>query len=151
MLYSNDLLTWIEDEENPIFHPQTTDDWDGIHIRPRSLNRIGDTWYLWYEGCNRWRPENSKHHGWWDTVGLARSKDLYNWEYYQRNPALPGLGIEDQFDSNWTGWPRMWVENGIGYVFYTGGGWTGLRTIPIDKLTNWENEGGKTIRLTKEK
>ena len=40
----------------------------------------------------------------------------------------------------------MVIKDGIGYVFYTG---PGLRTIEIDKLTNWETEGGETIDLLK--
>ncbi len=57
-----------------------------------------------------------------DTVGLACSKDLINWEYYPRNPALPGFGTANQFDRDWVGWPRMLIKDNIGYVFYTGGG-----------------------------
>ena len=88
------------------------------------------------------------HHGWWDTVGLARSKDLVNWEYYPRNPALPGLGIGSaQFDNNWVGWPRMFVKDSVGYVFYTGNAQVGLRTIPLDDLINWQTEGGQTFDL----
>ena len=148
LLYSDDLENWHTDERNPVFGPETPDNWDAIHVRPRSLNRIGDTWYLWYEGCNTWKPEGATHHGWWDTVGLARSKDLISWEYYPRNPALPGLGINaDQFDSNWVGWPRMYIKDGVGYVFYTGNAQVGLRTIPLDTLTNWETEGGETFNL----
>ena len=148
LLYSDDLVNWHADERNPAFGPETPDNWDAIHVRPRSLNRIGDTWYLWYEGCNTWKPDGTTHHGWWDTVGLARSKDLIRWEYYPRNPALPGLGINgDQFDSNWVGWPRMYVKDNIGYVFYTGNAQVGLRTIPLDSLTNWETEGGQTFNL----
>lgn len=148
LLYSDDLVNWHSDERNPVFGPETLDNWDAVHVRPRSLNRIGDMWYLWYEGCNTWKPEGSSHHGWWDTVGLARSKDLVNWEYYPRNPALPGLGINaDQFDSNWVGWPRMYIEDGVGYVFYTGNAQVGLRTISIDRLTDWETEHGQVIAL----
>ena len=142
-------MNWHADERNPVFAPETLDNWDAVHVRPRSLSRIGEMWYLWYEGCNTWHPdENVSHHGWWDTVGLARSKDLINWEYYPRNPALPGLGIDaDRFDCNWVGWPRMYVKGNIGYVFYTGNAQVGLRTIPIDSLTDWETEGGETIKL----
>jgi predicted GH43/DUF377 family glycosyl hydrolase len=155
LLYSNDLMTWRADSSNPVFSPQTLDDWDAVHIRPRSLTKIGDTWYLWYEGCNNWAPPNSKHHGWWDTVGLARSKDLLHWEYYPRNPALPGLSADaEQFDNKWVGWPRMYVKGDTGYVFYTGGSpdkeggiYVGLRTIALKDLTNWESEGGKTFDL----
>ena len=88
------------------------------------------------------------HHGWWDTVGLARSKDLIEWEYYPRNPALPGLGISaEQFDSKWTGWPRMHVEDETAYIFYTGNAMTGVRSIAIKNLANWDSEGGKTVEL----
>lgn len=148
LLYSDDLVHWREDKRNPVFSPETRDNWDAIHVRPRSLTKTGDTWYLWYEGCNTWKPTGTKHHGWWDTVGLARSKDLVNWEYYPRNPALPGLGVgPDQFDSNWTGWPRMRIEGDTAFVFYTGNAMTGVRTIPVKDLTNWESEGGRRIRL----
>lgn len=161
VLYSDDLIHWRENARNPVFDPQTTDDWDAIHVRPRSLNKIGDTWYLWYEGCNVWeppvkpgstaatgRPELFGASVWCDTVGLARSPDLEHWEYYPRNPALPALGIgAEQFDNSWTGWPRMVIRGDTGYVFYTGNAQVGLRKIRIDKLINWDGEGGKTIHL----
>lgn len=148
LLYSDDLVNWHSDERNPVFSPGTLDNWDAIHVRPRSLNKVGDTWYLWYEGCNTWKPEGVSHHGWWDTVGLARSRDLVNWEHYPRNPALPGLGISaDQFDSNWVGWPRMYIKDGVGYVFYTGNAQVGLRTIRLEDLIDWQTEGGETLDL----
>lgn len=148
VLYSDDLKHWTEHPQNPVFSPQTLDNWDAVHIRPRSLNKIGDVWYVWYEGCNQWTPPGTELHGWWDTVGLARSKDLVNWEYYPRNPALPGLGISaEQFDNRWVGWPRMVVKDDIGYVFYTGNARVGLRKIPLNQLTNWNSEGGKIIDL----
>jgi len=60
---------------------------------------------------------------------------------------LPALGINaEHFDNTWTGWPRMVVKDGIGYVFYTGNAQVGLRKIRIDRLTNWECEGGETVR-----
>ena len=65
-------------------------------------------------------------------------------------PALPGLGIgAGQFDSNWIGWPRMVIKNGLAYVFYTGNGEAGLRAIEVDKLTDWASEGGQTFDLLK--
>jgi hypothetical protein len=146
-LFSNDLIHWVEHPQNPVFNPQTLTGWDCTHIRPRGLNKIGDTWYLWYEGCVHWQPPK-EHHGWWDTVGLARSQDLLHWEYYPRNPALPALGIsKEQFDNNWVGWPRMVIRDGLGYIFYSG---PGLRTIKIKKLIDWEGEGGIVIDLLKE-
>ena len=152
LLYSDDLINWRQDRRNPIFSPETLDDWDAIHVRPRSLTKYDNTWYLWYEGCNTWKPEGGNHHGWWDTVGLARSKDLVTWEYYPRNPALPGLSTSsEQFDSKWIGWPRMIIEGEIAYIFYTGNAMTGMRTIPVKYLINWNSEGGKSVILWPEK
>jgi hypothetical protein len=142
-IYSDDLVSWRADPNNPVFGPSTLDNWDAVHVRPRSLNKIGNTWYLWYEGTNTWSTPNSSYGTWWDAVGLARSTDLLHWEYYPRNPSLPALGLSaGQFDNDWIGWPRMWVQNDTGYVFYTGGGQTGMRTIPIGQLTDWVSEGG---------
>ena len=155
LLYSDNLVDWREAEDNPVFGPETADDWDALHVRPRSLNRIGDTWYLWYEGCNAWAPpgstgreQRSGREQWCDSVGLARSPDLKNWSYYPRNPALPALGIgQERFDNTWTGWPRMVVKDDVGYVYYTGNAQVGLRTIPVRQLTDWESEGGDTFRI----
>ncbi len=149
LLFSDNLVDWREAEHNPVFSPETADDWDAVHVRPRSLNRIGDTWYLWYEGCNAWTsPGASGQKQWCDSIGLARSSDLRNWSYYPRNPALPALGIGvERFDHTWTGWPRMVIKDGLGYVFYTGNAQVGLRTIPIRRLTDWTSEGGKTFRI----
>ena len=151
LLYSSDLINWEPDKHNPVVHPETLNNWDAVHIRPRSLNRIDDTWYLWYEGCNHWTPPGYSGSYWWDTVGLARSDDLVEWDYYPRNPALPGLGTEGQFDQNWVGWPRMVIKDKIGYIFYTASGnippSIGLRRIPIQQLTNWQSEDGETIDL----
>jgi hypothetical protein len=139
---------WAADPRNPIFSPSTLDNWDAVHIRPRSLNLIGDTYYLWYEGTNTWASPNPSYVAWWDQVGLARSKDLVSWEYYPRNPNLTGMGISaSQWDKNWVGWPRMIVEGDTGYVFYTGDGETGMRTIALAELTNWESEGGLVTGL----
>ncbi len=149
LLYSDNLVDWREDEDNPVYGPDTKDDWDAVHVRPRSLNRIGDTWYLWYEGCNAWTPPGARgQQQWCDTVGLARSLDLKRWSYYPRNPALPAMGISgEHFDNTWTGWPHMVVRGDTGYVFYTGNAQVGLRTIPIRQLTDWDFEGGETIRI----
>jgi predicted GH43/DUF377 family glycosyl hydrolase len=155
LLYSNDLIHWSSHQSNPVFGPQTADDWDAVHVRPRSLTKIGDTWYLWYEGCNRWRPPGAAVDAWWDTVGLARSKDLVHWEYYPRNPVLTAVGNSPfQFDNKWVGWPRMVVKAGVCYVFYAGGSparsggvSVGCRTLAVRRLTDWSGEGGRTYSL----
>jgi predicted GH43/DUF377 family glycosyl hydrolase len=147
MVYSNDLKTWTEDKTWSNFKPQTTDNWDAIYVRPRSLNKLGDIWYLWYEGVN-----NYNHYS-YDVVGLARSKDLYNWEYHPHNPILCGMGESaEQVDNTWTGWPRMVIKDNKAYVFYAGSNPSRnpvdicMRTMSIEELTDW-NKTGKTRNL----
>jgi hypothetical protein len=140
-VYSDDLVNWQADAANPIFGPETLNNWDAVHIRPRSLTKIGGHYYLWYEGVNNWSPPGSTYNPWWDTIGLARSADLYQWDYYPNNPALPAVGIgADQFDSNWVGWPRMIIRKDTCYIFYTGNGEVGLRTMSVVQLTDWDRE-----------
>ena len=88
---------------------------------------------------------------WWDVVGLARSKDFKNWEYYHRNPCLVPQGrAVDRYDNRWVGWPRMVIKDGKGYIFHSASGQkvhVGCRMIDIDALINWETESGKTEKL----
>ena len=151
MLYSDNLIDWKPDKHNPVFSPETLRNWDAVHVRPRSLNSINGTWYLWYEGCNHWTPPGHNESHWLDTVGLARSKDLIEWDYYPSNPAVPSLGTAGQFDQNWVGWPRMVIKDEIGCIFYTASGnislSIGLRRIPIQQLIDWKSEGEETINL----
>ncbi|MCD6286384.1 MAG: hypothetical protein J7M39_10785 [Anaerolineae bacterium] len=61
---------------------------------------------------------------------------------------LPALGISaEQLDNTWTGWPRMAVKDGFGYVSYTGNAQVCLRTIRIDQLTDWDSESGESVRI----
>lgn len=145
IIYSNDLSEWVYRKDNPVFFPETDDNWDSGHVRPRSLTRIGDWWYLWYEGCNFWVPPGGSTL-WCDVIGLARSRNLVDWEYHPRNPVLSGLGIEDAVcGSSWVGWPRMVIKDQTAYVFFCGRHDNGkvsatFRTIPIDKMVDWETD-----------
>lgn len=146
IIYSNDLKEWVYREDNPLFFPETSDNWDCGHVRPRSLTKIGDEWYLWYEGCNVWNPPGKGSDQWCDVIGLARSKDLVNWEYHPRNPVLAGIGQKDSYcGSSWVGWPKMIIKDNVGYVFFCGTHDHGkvsitYRTIPIEKLTDWQSD-----------
>ena len=147
------------DTEIGLFGPETKDGWDAAHVRTRGLNRIGDTWYLWYEGVNYWKtPKNLYdpnaafvNHAWWDVFGLARSKDLKTWEYYPLNPCVVPQGQSaDRYDNRWVGWPRMIVKDGKGYIFHSCSGdkvHVGLRIIGIDQLTDWESDVGPSEKL----
>lgn len=150
--FSNDMLSWKKDEdESTMLKPQTENGWDSIHVRPRSITRIGDYWYFFYEGTNRWKPElyNQTTNGfvnqeWWDTIGLARTTNFHDWEYYPMNPCLNPRGISvEQFDGRWTGWPRMVIKDGTCYIFYSASGEkvnVGLRKVALAGLIDWNSE-----------
>jgi predicted GH43/DUF377 family glycosyl hydrolase len=145
LLYTNDLIHWEYRKDNPIFEPETKDNWDAEHVRPRSLAKIGEYWYLWYEGCNVWTPPNGNQSWWCDVVGLARSKDLTHWEYHPRNPVFSGMGQDENICGHtWVGWPRMVIKNQVGYVFFCGSQndkvSTTYRSIDLDKLTDWTSD-----------
>jgi hypothetical protein len=140
--------------------PNVAQYWDGAFVRPRSLNKIGDWWYCLYEGANGYprqgtEPGSDTEHltgcdGITDSIGLARSRDLLEWEMdfplQLAVPQQPG----DRFDSIWVGWPRAIQHNATHmYVFYAAGGldfWTkgtdhiadtGLMTVPIEKFVDF--------------
>ena len=146
LLYSNDLINWVNRSDNPVFKPETEDSWDSRHVRPRSLTRIGAYWYLWYEGvAGGWTPPNSQSIIWSDVIGLARSQDFVHWEYHPRNPVLSGVGQSSSHcGHSWVGWPRMVIKENTGYVFFCGDQdgkvSTSYRTIHLDSLTDWESD-----------
>ena len=150
LLYSNNLIDWVSRDDNPVFGPETKDNWDAKHVRPRSLTKIGEYWYLWYEGCNVWNPPNSKGDKWTDVIGLARSKDLLDWEYHPRNPVLSGIGQDENLVGyKWVGWPRMVIKDGTGYVFHCGSQGekvsTTYRSIDLENLVDWTSDINETI------
>ena len=164
--WSDDLIHWRRHHPWPAFLPETKDNWDGEHIRPRGINRIGEYWYLWYEGCYPWKPPGTNRCSWWDMTGLARSKDLKNWEYFPWNPCLPSTGMEVHPEGFWLAWPRMWIKEDTCYIFYTSSGShpdkafrektahdrlnlpsIGLRKTSVHELTKWDSKYGRTFNL----
>eukprot|EP01064_Diplonema_japonicum_P016667 TRINITY_DN2467_c0_g2_i1.p1 TRINITY_DN2467_c0_g2~~TRINITY_DN2467_c0_g2_i1.p1 ORF type:complete len:479 (+),score=96.54 TRINITY_DN2467_c0_g2_i1:93-1529(+) len=130
---------------NPVFKQgPVSDQWDSKHRRPRGLNKVDGWYYLQYEGAgfNDMNPNCTR-----DSVGLARSKDLHNWEFHPLQQSIP-WGTGTSFDSMWTGWPRTIINNGTAHVFYAAGGtdflnvsrrWasTGVRSWNFSKYLSW--------------
>lgn len=71
---SVDMKTWRKYAGNPVLPASTVRDrFDSKHRRPRSLNFIGEHWYLEYEGGSH--SEIVDHNcSSVDSIGLARSK-----------------------------------------------------------------------------
>src|SRR5205807_495722 len=109
---SEDLIHWEKDPANPVFLGAGPGRWDSLHLRPRSLFRHGEYYYLFYEGAGMrtkfFDDEGGVQHGKqlvFDSIGLARSRDLHRWERFPWNPAIPQTG-QTSFDALWTGWPH---------------------------------------------
>lgn len=154
LAYSHDLIHWTKDPANPVFVDEGPYRWSSLHLRPRSLFRRNEYFYLFYEGAGT-RPKFSKHESGvglkeqlvFDSVGLARSKDLYHWEVFPWNPAIPQTGGKT-FDALWTGWPlavqgpdRLFVyyaaSDAWGFARKQGRVSTGLIQIGYQELDNW--------------
>jgi len=154
LAYSKDFIHWTEDPSNPVFLTEEANRWDSLHLRPRTLFRHGEYFYLFYEGVGM-RKKFSNFEGGvevrdrlvFDSVGLARSEDLHHWERYPWNPAIAQTG-EKTFDALWTGWPHA-VQRPEGlFVFYaSSGAWgfarkqgrvfTGLIRFDYQELEQW--------------
>ena len=65
--------------------PNVAQFWDGAFVRPRSLNKVGDWWYCWYEGAMSY-PRHGTESGAdaehitgcdaiTDSIGIARARN----------------------------------------------------------------------------
>jgi len=77
---SKDGKTWSIDPR-PVFAKGVAGEWDSVHAYPGHGIRIGDNYYLFYQGYDgsSWR------------IGLAYSRDLKSWKRHVGNPIV-GLG-----------------------------------------------------------
>jgi hypothetical protein len=100
--------------------------WDGGHRRPRSLSRVGDWWYLYFEGAAEDERETTNTTCFRDAVGLARSRDLITWDTAHPYRVALAPSPDPDTDAIWTGWPRA-AETSAGdgealHLFFSVGG-----------------------------
>lgn len=111
---SKDMIYWTKFAGNPIFEPGEPGSWDDRHVRPRTLARLGDWYYMFYEGAHQndggWPP-------WADQVGMARSQDLIHWERYPYNPIISTTTSKQSGDVGLIQ-PSAFVSDDTLYVFY---------------------------------
>mmetsp|Transcript_93883 Transcript_93883/g.268830 ORF Transcript_93883/g.268830 Transcript_93883/m.268830 type:complete len:254 (-) Transcript_93883:88-849(-) len=109
---SEDLLTWTKHPSNPILpSAPLANSWDGSHRRPRSLSKVGDFYYMLYEGAAEDRRDSYHDNStscYRDAIGLARSTDLLNWatDHDMKVAIPPSTNADEAFAAVWTGWPR---------------------------------------------
>jgi hypothetical protein len=79
---SRDLVHW---SQLPPILQARPDQWDNFHIWAPSINKVGNTFHLYYTGVTR------VPYGWnlYQRIGLATSTDLVNWTRYDA-PVLSG-------------------------------------------------------------
>lgn len=115
-----DLRNLVRYSGNPILRTGVTGSWDSGTIGKRSIKRGGDGyWYMVYEGSTDQPYEKAV----WST-GLARSRDLLNWQKYSGNPILPktvsGFGNDG---------PEIVAIGGRTYIYFRATGGTTKRAI----------------------
>jgi predicted GH43/DUF377 family glycosyl hydrolase len=127
---STDGINWTKYSGNPILSKGTTGTFDDVYLRPSEPIFIHDTWYMWY-----WSYDGANHQ-----MGLATSKDLYNWT--KKGQVLTGSGITASTAIKKEGtnpkdvmlkqWYFSWPSNGV--MFNT-------IAVPNEftKLYNWSS------------
>lgn len=104
-----DLRSLTRHAGGPVLKTGPRGSWDSGSIGRRSIVRGNDGWwYMVYEGSTD-QPYQSAS---WST-GLARSRDLLNWQKFAGNPILPTTGAGFGFDG-----PEIVVVNRRTYVYF---------------------------------
>ena len=138
---SDDFKTWVKHPDNPVFPLGEPGSWDDGHVRPKGFVKYNQYYYMFYEGAHK----SDYLTYFFDQVGMARSKDLVNWERFPHNPIIP-IDAGGGRDTIVTEWPSpIKTDTGIA-VFYWGGspGQVGISRADISRevLVNWSGFTG---------
>jgi predicted GH43/DUF377 family glycosyl hydrolase len=129
---------WEKYTGNPVDETPTAL-WEVGGVASPDVIKIGDTYYMYYQGDNG--TGNIK-------IGLATSSDLVNWTHYSGNPILT-TGAGGAWDDNWVSNPTVFEEGGTYYMFYEGDSGTesaiGYATSP-DGITWTKNAGNPVLQ-----
>ncbi len=115
---STDGLEWDIYPGNPVLEGGLPESWDEQEANGPTVIKDGDTYRLWYHGCNADYSICS--------IGYATSNDGVNWAKYAGNPVLEATPGE--WDETGLAWPRV-IKNGATYeMWYYSGGQIGRAT-----------------------
>lgn len=116
LAWSNDLIHWTKDPENPMFGPSG---------EPGSVDATGTsgpfmwyengTYYLFYFGLTQSGYEKGHK-----TLNVATSHDLKNWTRYKGNPIISPSGKGWRADAIWH--PNIVKNAGTYYLFFNASG-----------------------------
>jgi hypothetical protein len=131
-----DFLNWEVHDPVMLIRPGT---WEDAHVWAPSILRRGDEYVMAYTGVNHHLSQN---------IGLASSKDLFNWRRWESNPISPCKGRE------WAYWredsicscrdPEMVEHDGRVWMNYTACTRAGASCIALCSsadLKTWQDHG----------
>jgi predicted GH43/DUF377 family glycosyl hydrolase len=136
---SPDGINWTKYAGNPVFPLGDTEEWESATLAGGSIFFDGDTFHLWYGGCNNTDFINSR-------IGYATSQDGINWEKHPDNPIFYGSGSWDSVSITVpcvivdTSGYKMWYQGydgsdqgRIGYAISSDGiNWSAMDTPVLD-------------------
>jgi predicted GH43/DUF377 family glycosyl hydrolase len=107
---SEDGLKWTKHENNPIFRPDPSNDWEKERVTACQVVRQGDWHVMFYIG---FRDVNHAQ------IGIARSKDgITDWKRHSSNPIIrPG---KDKWDHDAVYKPYAISDGKKWYLWYNG-------------------------------
>jgi hypothetical protein len=113
--------------------------WEEAHVWAPVILKGGDEFIMAYTGLNRYLSQN---------IGLASSKDLFNWKRWPSNPISPCKGAK------WAAWwdneicscrdPNLFRYNGLIYLTYTANTKEGASCIALatsKDFKKWKDHG----------
>lgn len=117
---STDGIHFTPQEDQPLVLPHGRGgEWDSHSVAAPTIWREDDWWYMLYVG-------DHKHHDAHEGFGLARSKDLYEWEKNPGNPIFLPSYDRDACDGEMVFWPEILKKAGKYYLWYEGIGYPSL-------------------------
>lgn len=131
-----DFFTWEVHEPAMLIRPGT---WEGAHLWAPCIARRGDEFIMAYTGVNRYISQN---------IGLASSRDLFDWKRWDSNPISPCK------DKPWAAWsedhicscrdPNLFEHDGRWYMNFTANTRQGAACIALTSTLDfreWKDHG----------
>jgi len=112
---SSNGLSFTQIGKQPILSPGDSGGWDDEEVTTPRIIKIDNMYYMIYAGLKKHDEKDVPK-----AFGLARSKDLINWEKYPNNPVFQ-IAKQSSWDDGaiWFGSPFC-VEDNL-YLIYEGG------------------------------
>jgi len=108
---------WTKYQPAPVLSKGAGGAWDGVWVNYPYVVKVGDTYYMFYEGSNPTKTQ----------IGYATSPDGINWtKQTVLGPILP-VGAGGSWDDEHCGTPSLIEKDGIWYLYYHGAGGAGDR------------------------